>query len=163
VNRSHETFDDERGRRAMMDRRSRRTAGVGRRGYTLVESMVVLVVMAIIMSMGVPRFSRSLEQSRADVAAANLRAIWTAERLHWLEHREYADLGTLVSRNLVDASACSSTFYAYSATPAGDGFVARAERNDSETRGGCLQIDESGMLNNLLTCAGGGRVPSVDP
>jgi type II secretory pathway pseudopilin PulG len=125
--------------------------------------MVVLVVMAIIMSMGVPRFSRSLEQSRADVAAANLRAIWTAERLHWLEHREYADLATLVSRNLVDASACTGTSYAYSATPAGDGFVARAERNNSETRGGCLQIDESGVLENLLTCSGGDPVPSVAP
>ncbi|APW64138.1 Type II secretion system protein G [Paludisphaera borealis] len=135
----------------------------GRSGYTLIEAMVVLVVMAIVMSMGVPRFSRSLEQTRADVAAANLRAIWTAERLYWLENRRYADLSTLMSRNLVDASVCASTFYAYSATPSGDGFVAVAERGNSGTWGGRLEIDQGGTLNNLLTNSGGDVVPSVAP
>jgi prepilin-type N-terminal cleavage/methylation domain-containing protein len=138
-------------------------AGEFRRGYTLVEAMVVLVIMAIVMSLGVPRFSRSLEQTRADVAAANLRAIWTAERLYWLENRQYADMATLLSRNLVDASACTSTFYAYSATPGGDGFVAVAERSNSAAWGGRLQIDQGGVLDNQLTNSGGDPIPSVAP
>ena len=61
----------------------------GTRGYTLVEMMIVLVVMGVMISFGIPQFSRALEQSRADVAGANLRAIWTAERIYWLDNRTY--------------------------------------------------------------------------
>ncbi len=69
-----------------------------RRGNTLVELCVVMLVMSVLAAMGVPRFMRSLEQSKVDVAAANLRAIWTAQRLYWLKHLTYAcDLSSLIS------------------------------------------------------------------
>ena len=69
----------------------------GTRGYTLVEMMIVLVVMSVMISLALPRFSRSLESARADVAGANLRAIWTAERIYWLDNRTYtANLNVLV-------------------------------------------------------------------
>ena len=68
------------------------------RGHSLIEAIVAVVIMGVITSFGVPRFTRSLEQARVDVAAANLRAIWVAERLYWLKHQSYADgLATLVS------------------------------------------------------------------
>ena len=58
--------------------------------------MVAMVVLGVLLSMGIPRFQQSLEQSRADVAGANLRSIWSAQRLYWLENRAYApDLTTL--------------------------------------------------------------------
>ena len=44
-----------------------------RRGYTLVEALVVMVIMSVLVAMGIPRFQQSLEQSRADVAGANLQ------------------------------------------------------------------------------------------
>ena len=53
--------------------------------------MVVLTVIAIMAAMCIPTFQRAIEQSRADVAAANLRAIWAAERLYWLEYHAYTD------------------------------------------------------------------------
>ena len=70
----------------------------GERGYSLVEMMVAIMVVGVLISMGVPRFSQSLEQARANVAGANLQAIWSAQRLYWLENRTYAtDLATLQS------------------------------------------------------------------
>ena len=70
----------------------------GERGYSLVEMMVAIMVVGVLISMGVPRFSQSLEQARANVAGANLQAIWSAQRLYWLENRTYApDLPTLLS------------------------------------------------------------------
>ena len=53
-------------------------------GHTLVELTVVMLVVGVLASFGVPRFVHSLEQSRVDMAATNLRAIWTAQRLYWL-------------------------------------------------------------------------------
>ena len=46
--------------------------------------------MSVLLAMGVPRFQLSLEQARANVAGANLRSIWSAQRLYWLENRTYA-------------------------------------------------------------------------
>ena len=67
-----------------------------KRGYTLVEMIVAVIVAGVLLSVGVPRFAQSLEQSRADVAGANLRSIWSAQRLYWLQNRTYApDLPTL--------------------------------------------------------------------
>ena len=64
----------------------------GRRAYTLVEMTVVLTIMGVLTSLALPRFSRSLESARADVAGANLRAIWTAERIYWLDNPMYNSL-----------------------------------------------------------------------
>ena len=83
----------------------RRLACRGRRGYSLVEMMVAMTILGVLFSMGIPRFQNSLEQSRADVAGANLRSIWSAKRLYWLENRTYSpDIQTLVSYNLIDPS-----------------------------------------------------------
>ena len=78
--------------------------------------IVAVIVTGVLLSIGVPRFQQSLEQSRADVAGANLRAIWSAQRLYWLENRTYApDLNTLLSANLIDPSLPTATApYTYS-------------------------------------------------
>ena len=43
-----------------------------RRGFTLVEMMIVLTIIAIVATMCIPTFQRAVEQSEADIAAANL-------------------------------------------------------------------------------------------
>jgi Tfp pilus assembly protein FimT len=53
--------------------------------------MVTIAVIAVLTSFGIPRFMKALEQSRVDIAAANLRAGWTARRLYWLKYQTYAD------------------------------------------------------------------------
>ena len=62
-----------------------------RRGFTLTELMVVTTLIGVMAAMSIPSFQRAVEQSRADIAAANLRAIWAAERLFWLENHAYTD------------------------------------------------------------------------
>jgi prepilin-type N-terminal cleavage/methylation domain-containing protein len=62
-----------------------------RRSFTLTELMVVMVIIGIMAVMSVPSFQRAIEQSQADIAVANLRAIWAAQRLYWLENHVYSD------------------------------------------------------------------------
>jgi prepilin-type N-terminal cleavage/methylation domain-containing protein len=62
-----------------------------RRAFTLTELMVVTTLIGVMAAMSVPSFQRAMTQSRADIAAANLRAIWAAERLYWLENHAYTD------------------------------------------------------------------------
>src|SRR5438093_2848998 len=79
-----------------------------RRGLSLLEMTLVLTVIGILVAFSVPSFHRAVEQSRADLAAANLRALWSAQRLYWLEYRTYtADLAGLQSLGLLDPTITS--------------------------------------------------------
>jgi prepilin-type N-terminal cleavage/methylation domain-containing protein len=76
-----------------------------RRGISLIETMIVVTIIGILASIGVPRFEQAVEQSRANIAAANLRAIWTAQRAFWLQNNTSAfapNLAALRAANLLD-------------------------------------------------------------
>ena len=128
----------------------------GQRAYTLVEMTVVLVIMSVLVSMALPRFSRSLESARADIAGANLRAIWTAQRIYWLENRTYtANLHDLVGENLIDPSILTDTFYNYAVTGANmSTFTVTAERAPGASWSGTLTITPDGAITGTLVCSG---------
>ncbi len=128
----------------------------GRRAYTLVEMSVVLIIMGIFITLAMPRFSRSLESARADVAGANLRAIWTAERIYWLDNRTYTtSLDVLVSLNLLDPSITSNTSYTYLVTAADVAtFTATAQRAPNVSWSGTVTITQDGGLTGTLTSPG---------
>jgi prepilin-type N-terminal cleavage/methylation domain-containing protein len=149
------------------------------RGHTLIELLIVLLVVGILASMGIPRFTRSLEQSRVDIAAANLRAIWTAQRLYWLKHQTYAssltslvsDPGTstqLVSdnpdgENFLDPSVNSpNATYVYAVTFASTtDFTATATRPPSSSWTGTLSIASDGSVTgSVLDPSGSAYTPS---
>jgi prepilin-type N-terminal cleavage/methylation domain-containing protein len=134
-----------------------------RRGYSLVEMIVAVIVAGVLLSIGVPRFSQSLEQSRADVAGANLRAIWSAQRLYWLQNRTYApDLNTLLSANLIDPSIPTATIpYTYSMAEVSDNwFTATATRGGSSSWSGSFTIAADGTFTGAVQQSGG---VSVEP
>ena len=117
---------------------------------------VVLIIMGIFITLAMPRFSRSLESARADVAGANLRAIWTAERIYWLDNRTYTtSLDVLVNLNLLDPSITSNTSYTYLVTAADVAtFTATAQRAPNVSWSGTVTITQDGGLTGTLTCPG---------
>jgi prepilin-type N-terminal cleavage/methylation domain-containing protein len=122
-------------------------------GFSLVEALVVMTIMGILISMSVPSFRRAMEQSRADIAGANLQAIWAAERLYWLSfHRYTADLTELKELSLLDPALVSaSTVYVYAATGADDSsFTATATRSGSGIWTGELSIDQTGTVQGAV-------------
>ena len=155
----------------------------GRDGYTLVEVMTVALIMVLLASIAAPSFRCALEQTRADIAGANLRAIWAAERLYWLKYRKYtgsvdALRGTDgTSEKLLDLSLPFSESeigpsnpspYLYSITPSSDGssFTACAVRSSYRNSNwtGMFVIDQDGQfvrpdLNNVTDGGGAHIVP----
>jgi prepilin-type N-terminal cleavage/methylation domain-containing protein len=129
------------------------------RGYSLLETIVALVVFGVLVSMGIPRFQQSLEQSRADVAGANLRAIWSAQRLYWLQNRTYSpDLPTLLSANLIDPSLTTATSpYTYQMTESSDStFIATASRASGSSWSGSYTIAQDGTFSGSVIQTGSG-------
>ena len=52
-----------------------------RSGFSLMEVIMVLAVISVLLAMAAPSFQRAAEQSQCNIAAANLQAIWAAQRL----------------------------------------------------------------------------------
>ncbi|MDJ0847064.1 MAG: prepilin-type N-terminal cleavage/methylation domain-containing protein [Myxococcota bacterium] len=68
-----------------------RRAARSRRGFTLIEIMVVVAVVAVLASAAIPQFKRSLYKSRRTEALYGLRAIHDLQLDYYAEHQEYAD------------------------------------------------------------------------
>jgi prepilin-type N-terminal cleavage/methylation domain-containing protein len=133
-----------------------------RRGMSLVELAIVAVIIGILASMGIPSFHRALEQSRADLAAANLWSVWSAQRLYWLDHRTYApDLATLESEGLLDHSVSAQSFYVVDVAAADDNtFLTTATRVSNARWNGTLSIDQNGSVSGVLSAVG---LPDIVP
>jgi Tfp pilus assembly protein PilE len=118
---------------------------------------VVVAVMGVLIAIGIPTFGRAVEQSQADIAAANLRAVWAAERLYWLENGTYtADLSALQSLGLLDPTIVkASTVYVYQVPSADtETFTATATRSGSHLWTGTLGVDQTGGVTGSIQAPG---------
>lgn len=142
-------------------------------GFALMELMVVLVLMGVMVAFAIPSYRRAIEQSRADVAGANLRAIWAAQRIYWLNNQKYAStLKELQDLKLLDPELPIieppvpipegrywGLYYWYDVElPAGDlSFTAYVKAAQYTGCTSTLTIDESGNLIGHITPPGPAR------
>jgi prepilin-type N-terminal cleavage/methylation domain-containing protein len=126
-------------------------------GFSLVELMIVVSIIGVLIAISAPSYQRAMEQSRADTAAANLRAIWAAERLFWLEGHTFTDnLAGLQALGLLDPEiVLSANGYSYSVTSASaTAFRAVAQRRPGTGWTGNFTIDETGQIGGDVQAAG---------
>ena len=127
------------------------------RGMTLVEVLAVAVMLGILFAMAAPTFVDTVEQAHADIAGADLRAIWVAERFYWLENRSYTtNLAALEALGLLDPSIVAGTsHYTMSIAFADDAsFTAEATRINSGLWSGSFQINETGAVGGVVQALG---------
>ena len=75
-----------------------RRPGRPRHGFTLIELMVVLAIVALLASIALPRYFGSLQQAREQALQENLRVMRISiDRFHGDKGRFPADLGELVA------------------------------------------------------------------
>lgn len=71
-----------------------------RAGFTLVEIMIVVLIIAMLLAIAVPNFLKSRELSRATTCQANMRQMDTAKE-HWGMENSAAATETPTSEELV--------------------------------------------------------------
>ena len=126
-----------------------------RRGFSVLELMVVLTVIGVLLAMSAPSYQRATEQNQADIAAANLQAIWAAQRFYWLENHTYS--ATLAGlQDMLDPSVSASAVpYVYSIQLIDSNtFKASATRTGSSIWGGQIIIDQSGSASGVIQATG---------
>ena len=97
-----------------------RSSGVGaRKGFTLVELAVVIVIIGVLAAFGVPRFLQSVERSKASEAFQYLAAVRSAQERYVSKEGVYA--GTTGSLDITQTPPKYFTVGTITATNPGGG------------------------------------------
>jgi type IV pilus assembly protein PilA len=86
----------------------------GKKGFTLIELMIVVAIIGILAAIAIPNFLRFQAKSKQSEAKTNLGGIFTAETSYFAENNAFADLGVISW-----APIGSSVRYAYAVTTGG--------------------------------------------
>ena len=126
----------------------------GRRGFTLIELMIAVAVIAILAAIAYPSYQDSIQKSRRSEAFTEVSRIQQAQEKHRANNTAYStDLGSLgigvVNSGVVTAS-YNSTYYTLTvATASATAYTVRATARAgtsqaSDTNCQCLQAEWSG-------------------
>lgn len=62
------------------------------KGFTLIELMIVVAIIAFLSMISVPSFMRFLAKAKRAEAYMNLGSLYVAEKAYWAEHGKYSTL-----------------------------------------------------------------------
>ncbi len=115
---------------------------MNRKGFTLLELIVVLIVLAALVAIALPQYTGFVERARAAEAIAVLGSIKTAEEASWLASQNYSNDITNLGVNY------SNRRWTYALIGNGNDFTATASRttNDSGTSGQTVVM----LYNHIL-------------
>ena len=76
-------------------------------GFTLVEVMVVLLIVALLSTIAVPVFSRALQKAHRNAVGQSMKDLWVAMTRYYADNGEFPTLDTetfepLVSQDYID-------------------------------------------------------------
>ena len=111
-----------------------------RSGFSLIELMVVVAIIAFLAMIAVPNFNRFLAKAKRAEAYMNLNALYAAEKAYFAEHGTYSDV--LIGEGGIGWQPEGKIYYSY-------GFSGSQGRNNFiGTSGGQIQgsrVDKTGF------------------
>lgn len=130
-----------------------------RKGFTLLELLIVVVVIGILASIAIPQFFRVAERARAAEAINILGAVRRAEIRYYSEHGVLTSSGAQIDLELPPKKFFTSFVMSTPTYTGGTEIMANAERSAASNPGYgnyVLQIHGNGDV----TCTGGTKCPT---
>jgi prepilin-type N-terminal cleavage/methylation domain-containing protein len=75
-----------------------------KKGFTLLELIIVVIVVAILASLGIPQFIKTVERARASEGAGVLGALRGAFLRYYAEHTAYANVASALGVGSLDVT-----------------------------------------------------------
>ena len=123
-----------------------------RKGFTLIELMIVVVIIGILAALAIPRFMQTSGKAKKSEAKTVLKQLYQLERAYFQEHDAYvAGLTTaaLAASALSFDDPGADARYIYSVVAAGATFTATAteiaDADGDGTAGEALNMDQDGV------------------
>src|SRR5437016_4874696 len=63
-----------------------------KKGFTIIELMIVVAIIAFLSMVAVPTFTKFLAKAKRAEAYMNLSSIYAAQKAYWAEHGTYSDV-----------------------------------------------------------------------
>lgn len=125
-------------------------------GFTLIELMIVVAVVAILAAIAVPSYMESIRKSRRSDATTSLAKIQLAQETYRLNHTSY---GTLANLGLADPLPSTEGYYRIAlSTISATGYTATATPVSGKS-----QAADSTCTTITMTVSGGGNTVSNGP
>jgi prepilin-type N-terminal cleavage/methylation domain-containing protein len=119
---------------------------MNRKGFTLVEVLIVVIIIGILASIGIPQFAVSIEKAKGGEARAGLGHIQTGEKVYYAEKEFY-------TTNLGDLDiTLTQKFWAFNiSTPTSTEYLATATRSGGTHSGETIAMDQAGNVSGNWT------------
>ncbi len=125
-------------------------------GFTLMELMIVIIILAVLVTIALPLYDKTLETSRMSEAYVQLAAIKDAESAYYTKYYRYAtSLNDLTTSNPDDISA-ATRYFDYSGNSdniqlIGTGFILKCYRNQNKNILNVnyyISMNQDGIIDN---------------
>ncbi len=128
-----------------------------RKGFTLIELMIVVVIIGILAALAIPRFMQATTKSKQSEAKGILKQIYTMERTYRQENGTYGDDGVSIAAGAggtfpqIGVEVQTTARYTYSIAAAANTFTATATGNlDDDATIDTWTINQAGVLTNTI-------------
>jgi len=112
-----------------------------KKGFTLVEVLIVVIIIGILAAIGIPQFTATIEKAKGGEARAGLGYIQTGEKIYFAENEKY-------TTTLADLDVTLTTkYWSFSITTGTGTYTATASRiGGGTTSGQTLTMTEAGTI-----------------